>query len=83
MVFSSKDKAIIKNEYKEQGWTAYRICKKHESKKRVLSSVQRVLKRFKKDGSMKRKNGSGLPITVKTDKNAELVEEQVCSQEDR
>ena len=82
MVFSSKDKAIIKNNYEEKGWTVYRICKEHESKKWVLSSVQHLLKRFKEDGSMKRRTGSGRPITVTTDENAELVEELICSQED-
>ena len=31
---------------------------------------------------MKRRTGSGWPITVTTDKDAELVEELICSQED-
>ena len=31
---------------------------------------------------MKRRTGSGRPITVTTDENAELVEELICSQED-
>ena len=44
MVFSNEDKTIIKNCYKEKGWTAYRICKEHKSKEWVLSSVQRLLK---------------------------------------
>ena len=74
MVFSSEDKTIIKNDYEEKGWTAYRVCKEHESKKWVLSFVQRLLKRFKEDGSMKRRTGSGRPITVTTDENTELVE---------
>ena len=82
MVFSSKDKAMIKNDYEEKGWTVYWICKEHEPKKWVLSSVQHLLKRFKEDGSMKRRTGSGRPITVTTDENAELVEELICSQED-
>ena len=82
MVFSSEDKAIIKNDYEEKGWTAYRICKEDESKKWVLSSVQRLLKRFKEDGSMKRRTGPGRPITVTTDENAELVQELICSKED-
>ena len=77
MVFSSEDKAIIKNDYEEKGWTVFRIFKEHESKKWVLSSVQHLLKRFKEDGSMKRRTGSGRPITVKTDENAELVEERI------
>ena len=82
MVFSSEDKAIIKNDYEEKGWTAFRIFKEHESKKWVLSSVQHLLKRFKEDGSMKRRTGSGRPITVTTDENSELIEELICLQED-
>ena len=74
MVFSSEDKAIIKIDYDKKGWTAYPICKVHKSKKWVLSSSQRLLKRFKEDGSMKRRTGSGRPVTVTTDENAELVE---------
>ena len=82
MAFSSKDKTIIKNDYEEKSWTTYRICKEHKSKKWVLSSVQCLLKRFKEDESMKRRTGFGQPITVKTNENAELVEELICSQED-
>ena len=82
MVFSSEDRAIIKNDYEEKGWTTYRICKEYKSKEWVLNSVQRLLKRFKEDGSMKRRTGSGRTINVTTDENAELVEELICSQED-
>ena len=73
MVFSSEDKTIIKNDYEEKSRTTYRICKEHKSKEWVLSSVQRLLKRFKEDGSMKRRTGSGRPITVTTTENSELV----------
>ena len=79
MVFSSEGKAIIKNNYEEKGWTAYRIYKEQKSKKWVLSSVQRLLKRFKEYGSMKRRTGSNRSITVTTDENAELAEELICS----
>ena len=59
MVFSSEDKAIIKNNYGEKDWTAYRICKEYKSKEWVLTSAQRLLKRFKEDGSMKRRIAPG------------------------
>ena len=80
MVFSSEDKAIIKNNYEEKGWKAYRICKEHKSKEWVLSSIQRPLKWFKEDRFMKRRTGSGQPISVTGDENAELVKELICSQ---
>ena len=44
MVFSSEEKAIIKSNYEEKGWTTYGISKEHKSKKWVLSSIQRFLK---------------------------------------
>ena len=82
MVFSNEEKATSKNDFEKKGWTAYRICKEHESKKWLLSSVQRLLKGFKEDGSIKRRTGSGQLITATTDENAELVEELIYSQED-
>ena len=82
MVFSNEEKATSKNDFEKKGWTAYRICKEHESKKWLLSSVQRLLKGIKEDGSIKRRTGSGQLITATTDENAELVEELIYSQED-
>ena len=70
MVFSSENKAIIKNEHEEKGWTAYQICKEHKSKKRVLSFAHYLLVRFNEDGSIKRRPGSGRPNTIKTDESA-------------
>ena len=44
MVFPSEGKAVIKKDYEEKGWTAYQICKEHESKKWAASFFQRLLK---------------------------------------
>ena len=82
MMFSIKDKPIIKKDCDEKVWTAYRICKEHKSKEWILSSVQLILKQFKEDGSMKRRTGSGQLITVTANENAESVEELTCLQED-
>ena len=82
MVFSSEDKAIIKNDYEEKSLTAYRICKEHKSKEWVMSSVQCLLKEFKEGRSMKRRTGSGQLITVRNNENSELVKELICSQEE-
>jgi len=38
MVFSNDDKAVIKNDFVEKGWSAYRICK--EQKQRNSIKVQ-------------------------------------------
>ena len=82
MVFSSEDKAIIKNDFVEKGWSSYRICQEHPSKNWNRVSVHRLLKRFEKDGSMDRRPGSGRPVTVTTEENEELVGDLICSQEE-
>ena len=61
MVFSDDDKAVIKNNYVEKGWSAYRICKKQPTKKWYKGSVQRLINQFKENGTMKRRPGSGRP----------------------
>jgi transposase len=74
MVFSEEDKAIIKNDFEEKGWTPYRIWKEHPNKEWDQRSV--------KTGTMARKEGSGRPVTVSTEENSEKVEEMICSQEE-
>ena len=81
MVFSSEDKAIIKNDFVEKGWSSYRICQEHPSKNWNRVSVHRLLKRFEKDGSMDRRPGFGRPFTVTTEENEELAGDLICSQE--
>ena len=83
MVFSNEDKAVIKNDYEEKGWTAYRIWKDHPSKKWNRVSVHRLVERFKKNNTMNRQPGSGRPRTVTTEDNEDLVESLICSQEDK
>ncbi|XP_066916153.1 uncharacterized protein [Clytia hemisphaerica] len=82
MVFSAEVKAIIKNDFLEKNWNANRICTAHPTKKFDRSSVYRLLQRFKESGSMERKSGSGRARTVCTEKNEDLVEELICSQEE-
>ena len=69
VVFSSKDKATIRNDYEEKSLTAHQICKEHKPKELVLGSIQRFLKRLKEDGSMERGTSSGWPITITNDEN--------------
>jgi len=63
--FTNDDKATIKNDYEEKGWTAYKICKEHLTKEWVLRSVQRLQNKYKETGTMERKAGSGRPMTAK------------------
>ena len=81
MVFSFEDKAIIKNDYLEKRWGAYKIWKEHPSKSWDRVSVWRLVKKFEMSGSMGRKEGSGRPVSATSAENMEAVEELVCSQE--
>ena len=54
MVFSSKDLAVIENDYKEKGWSAYRIWKNHLTKKWHYSSVKRVVQKNRETGATER-----------------------------
>eukprot|EP00111_Clytia_hemisphaerica_P021070 TCONS_00062096-protein len=83
MVFSDDEKAVIKNDYLEKQWSAYRICKEHPTKKWHKTSVQNLINRFKVFGSMDRRPGSGRPRTVTTPDNEALVNELICSQEEK
>ena len=82
MVFSDDDKAVIKNHYFEKGWSAYRICKEHPTKKWYKGSVQRLINQLKENGTMKRRPGSGRPRFAITPENEEIVEQLICSQEE-
>ena len=77
-----EDKAVIKNDFLEKGWSYYRICKEHPTKNWNKVSVYRLLKRFKEENTMDRKIGSGRPRTVTNEENEELVAELICSQEE-
>ena len=82
MVLSYEDKIVIKNDFDEFHLNAYQICKKHNSKGWDYSSVNRLIKKYKKTGSIDRVKGSGRPKSATTEENCELVEELICSQEE-
>ena len=82
MVFTVEDKAVIKNDFIEKNWSAYKIVKEHPTKNWNKSSVQYLLNKFKERGTMDRKPGSGRPISVTTEENENLVEQLICSQEE-
>ena len=50
-LFSNENKIIIQNDYKEKGWSAYKIWKNHPSRKLDYSSVKRLLKKIRETGS--------------------------------
>ena len=82
MVFFNEEKAVIKNDFLEKGWNAYKICKEHPTKSWNRVSVYRLLKIFQEDNSMDRRAGSGRQQTITTEENENLIENLICSQED-
>ena len=69
MVFSNEEKAVIKNDFLERAWNAYKICNEHSIKSLNRVSVYRLLKRFQEDNSMDRRAGPGRQRTITTEKN--------------
>ena len=60
-----------------------RIWQGHHAKNWHYSSVKQLLQHCKETKTMDRKKVSGRPVTVVTEENQELVEELICSQEER
>lgn len=82
MVLTKDQIAVIKNDWEEKGWTAYRIWKEHPRFNCCRTTVEKLLKKIKLTGSGERLKGSGRPITASTEANEEECEELICSQED-
>ena len=82
MVLTDKEKAVIENDFNEKGWIACKIWKEHPSFECSCMAVHNLIKKIKETGSTERRKGSGRPVTAKTEENASIFEELVCSQED-
>ena len=61
--------AVIRNDYEEKGWTAYKIWKEHPSFNVSKTAVNDLINKIKETGSSERKPGSGRPITVSAPEN--------------
>ena len=83
MVLSSADKAVIEACFKEKGWRGARIVREFPGKNWNYKTVNRLIQKLQKTGSVKRLQGSGRPRTVSTDENAQLVDDLLCSQDDQ
>ena len=67
--------AVIKNDYEEKGWTAYRIWQEHPRFQCSRNTVEKLIRKIKETGSGERREGSGRPISATTDENADECEE--------
>ena len=81
MVLTKDQIAVVKNDWEERGWTAYRIWQEHPKLNCSRQAIKNLLKKIKTTGSGARLEGSGRPVTASTVKNEEEVEELICSQE--
>ena len=82
ILFSKADKIIIRNDFEEKRWCAYKIWKDHSLTSWTYTSVKLLLKRFKDSGATNRKKGSGQPRSVTSEENTDLTEEVICPQEE-
>ena len=73
--------AVIKNDYEEKGWTAYRIWQEHPRFQCSRNTVEKLIRKIKETGSGERREGSGRPISATTDENADECEELAQSQD--
>ena len=64
---------IIENDYEGKGWSAYKIWEDHSSKNWTYTSAKRLLKRFKDNGTMNRKQCSGRPRSTTTEENTDKL----------
>ena len=81
MVFSNEEKPVIKNNFLEQVWNAYKICKQHPTKSWNRVSVDRLLEKFQEGNSSDRRAGSGRQQIITTKKNENLIKNLIFSQE--
>ena len=81
MPFAFEEKCFIKVLRQEKGWGAKRIGSEFRQKKWAVSSVNDLLPKIDKTGSVERKVGSGRPRSIRTQRNISYVSDLICSQE--
>jgi len=81
MPFTFEEKCFIKVLRQEKGWSAKRICSEFRQKKWAVSSVNDLLRKIDKTGSVERKVSSGCPWSIRTQRNISRANDLICSQE--
>ena len=82
MVLSYENKVFIKNDYDEFEINTHESWKGHHQNKWHYSSVNLLLNRYQRTGSIERVKGSGCPRNVTAKEDSELLEDLTSSQED-
>ena len=83
MKISQEDAILIKNLYLSKRYGARRLLREFPDKCWKLGSIDALLKKIRKTGTIDRQPGSGRPRSVRINENIENVEDLVLSQEDK
>src|SRR4029078_1121593 len=77
------ERCLIYNLRIEKNWGSKRVMEMFPDKLWNKNSIDRLIRKIDRDGSTRRKPGSGRPKSVRTAENIALVEEMICSQESK
>ena len=73
MVFTTEDKALIKNLYLLKGYGAHRLLAEFPTKNWTLGGLDYLLKKLRQTGTTDRKKGSGRPKSTRTEENVRML----------
>lgn len=79
MPFSAEDKILIKHYRLDKGFSARRILSEFPEKDWSLGGMNHLLKKIDETGSVERREGSGRPLTARTEENIEFVLQRTVS----
>jgi len=83
MKIADEDAVLINNLYLSKGWGVQKLFNEFPDKDWKLGSIDYLLKKIRKMGTVNRQPGSDRPRWARTDENIETVEDLVLSQEDK
>jgi len=83
MKIADEDAILIKNLYMSKGWGARKLLNEFPDKGCKLGSINFLLKKIRKTGTVNKEPGSDRPRSARTDDNIETVDDLVLSQEDK
>jgi len=83
MKIADEDAVLIKKSFSVEGLERRKLLNEFPDKGRKLGSIDYLLKKIRKMGTVNRQPGSSRPRSARTDENIETVNDLVLSQEDK
>jgi len=83
MKIADEDAVLIKNLYLSKGWGTRKLLNEFPDKGWKLGSIDYLLKKIRKTGTVNRQPGRGRPRSTRIDKNIETANDLVLSQQDK